>query len=78
MEQASCGACAHPSALHRASRGSCRLNGCPCTGFAAQPTLEAVVADGASIDLPAVSTEAFTAILTAIGFVIGLLIGLWL
>ena len=75
MEVANCGACQHPSPIHVGARGRCRLNGCPCQGLAAAPATGpatmAVVAPG-----PVVSVEAFTAILTGIGFCLGLLLGL--
>lgn len=73
MEQASCGSCTHVTALHRAGRGSCRLNGCPCTGFLAAPVLEPVVADPPAG--PIVSVEAFTALVVAIAFAAGFVLG---
>ena len=74
-----CGTCRHVQALHAGRTGNCRLNGCRCAEFTVRrpepvPTA-AVVATSTG---PGVSVQAFTAILSLIAFVIGLLIGLWL
>lgn len=73
-----CGTCSHVQALHAGRTGHCRLNGCRCGEFAVRrepvPVATAIVVPAATFR--GVSVEAFTAILTAIGFVAGLLLGL--
>ena len=79
MEVEYCGTCPHPAPrqIHRGGRGRCRMNGCPCQSFTAPPALEPA---GDVVEIansrPVVSTEAFTAILTAVAFVAGVLLGM--
>ena len=80
MEVAFCAACPHPRAAHAGGgRGGCRGYGCPCLAFAA---VADPAPDGEVLAVPAagplVSVQAFTAVVSAIAFVVGLLIGLWL
>ena len=88
MDIAYCGACQHVGALHAGGgTGHCRLNGCPCSKFAETPAYagggtmtgaQDATLERGEIVLPGVSTETFTAILTAIAFLAGLLVGAFL
>ncbi len=71
-----CGACQHVSALHRAG-GPCRLNGCPCQGFASplvEPPLEPTYPEPAPQESRAFAIAQKVAA-AAIAFVAGVLVG---
>lgn len=76
MEVAYCGACPHPSALHRGGRGACRLNGCPCTKFADVAAPEPGVSAGPVPEVFSHRGWLWSVARVAAAFVAGVLVGL--
>lgn len=73
MEVAYCGACQHPSAIHRGARGRCRLNGCPCQGFAEAPAAAPLVE---LVEVPVARRLSAIVLPPAVAFIAGLVLGI--
>ena len=74
MEVAYCGACSHMAPLHKGGRGACRLNGCPCQGFAEAPAAPPAIAQ---LEPVAPGRQLAAVVLPpAVAFLAGLVLGI--
>lgn len=75
MDVAICATCTHPSAIHVGGVGKCRLNGCPCTGFADAPKPEPALSVQL-VEVPVRPSWLSLAGPAAIAFIAGVLLGI--
>lgn len=76
MDVATCGACEHIQPLHRGGRGTCRLNGCPCTGFTEPASSEAAQLTVMVDPGRHVNPVQWIAIPAAVGAIAGAIVGI--